>query len=43
VDITAALLDSDGSISPETMPDGLHPAERGYKVWADALRPHLPE
>lgn len=31
-----------GTIGKEMMPDFLHPAEKGYAIWADALRPHLP-
>lgn len=42
VDLTAQLLETDGRIDRATMPDFLHPAEKGYAVWAAALRPHLP-
>lgn len=42
VDITDKLHEPDGSISRETMPDALHPGARGYRIWAEALRPHLP-
>ncbi len=42
LDLKARLIESDGRISRETMPDFLHPAEKGYHVWAEALRPHLP-
>ena len=41
IDLTGALLEPDGTIARETMPDFLHPGPRGYAVWADALRPHL--
>jgi lysophospholipase L1-like esterase len=37
LDITAGLLQPDGTISPEVMGDGTHPLEKGYAVWADAL------
>lgn len=35
------MLQDDGSISPEIMPDFLHPAEPGYQIWADAMMPTL--
>jgi lysophospholipase L1-like esterase len=25
------------------MPDGLHPNEKGYQIWADAIKPQLKE
>lgn len=40
-DLTSRLLEPDGSITRETMPDFLHPGAKGYAVWAEALRPHL--
>ncbi|WP_419808809.1 GDSL-type esterase/lipase family protein [Sphingomonas sp.] len=36
-DIGAKLLGSDGTLSTEIMPDGLHPNARGYQIWADAI------
>ncbi|OGV48618.1 MAG: hypothetical protein A2X49_10965 [Lentisphaerae bacterium GWF2_52_8] len=39
MDITDKLIESDGTISKEVMPDGLHPAEPGYRRWADAILP----
>lgn len=42
LDITPNLLQPDGTISREVMPDFLHPAEKGYAIWAQALKPHLP-
>ncbi len=41
LDITAKWLAPDGSVSTELMPDSLHPNEKGYQVWAEALRPLL--
>ncbi|MEO6738997.1 MAG: SGNH/GDSL hydrolase family protein [Chthoniobacteraceae bacterium] len=41
LDITDKWLAPDGSISTELMPDSLHPNEKGYAVWANALRPLL--
>ncbi|MDP3850417.1 MAG: SGNH/GDSL hydrolase family protein [Luteolibacter sp.] len=43
LDTTTTWLQPDGSISKETMPDFLHPNEKGYSIWADALRPVLPK
>lgn len=42
IDLKDKLCEPDGNITRETMPDFLHPAEKGYAIWADALRPHLP-
>ncbi|MFZ0734651.1 MAG: hypothetical protein WAM79_20210 [Candidatus Sulfotelmatobacter sp.] len=38
LDIGKQLLSPDGSLSPEIMPDGTHPRDRGYQIWADALK-----
>jgi lysophospholipase L1-like esterase len=43
LDITEKWLEPDGSISKEIMPDTLHPNQKGYAVWAEALKPVLPE
>jgi lysophospholipase L1-like esterase len=43
LDITEKWLEPDGSISKEIMPDALHPNQKGYAVWAEALKPVLPE
>lgn len=37
LDIGNQFLSADGTISPEIMPDYLHPNERGYRIWADAI------
>ena len=42
LDITKNWLQPDGTISRETMPDFLHPNQKGYKIWAEALKPALP-
>jgi lysophospholipase L1-like esterase len=42
LDMTGKWLAPDGSVSTELMPDSLHPNEKGYAVWAEALRPLLP-
>lgn len=43
LDITAKLTNTDGTISKEVMPDFLHPGAKGYAIWAEALKPVLPE
>lgn len=43
LDITTKWLQPDGAISKETMPDFLHPNEKGYTIWAEALKPVLPK
>jgi lysophospholipase L1-like esterase len=41
LDIGAKFLDANGNILPEVMPDLLHPSEKGYQIWADAIREPL--
>ena len=41
LDIGPRLLQPDGTISREIMADFCHPTDKGYQVWADALRPLL--
>ena len=41
LDIAPQLLETDRTISRETMGDFLHPTARGYAIWAEALKPHL--
>lgn len=41
LDIGAKFLDADGNIAREVMPDLLHPSEKGYQIWADAIREPL--
>ena len=43
LDITTKLTNPDGTISRDMMGDFLHPAARGYAVWAEALREFLPK
>jgi len=37
LDIGAAFLQPDGSLPQSVMPDGTHPNDAGYQIWADAL------
>lgn len=39
VDFWDKFLEPDGTLSPEIMPDYLHPNTKGYQIWADALQP----
>jgi lysophospholipase L1-like esterase len=41
LDITEKWLAPDGGVSTELMPDTLHPNEKGYRVWAEALRSQI--
>jgi len=39
VDISAKMIEADGTISREMMPDSVHPTAKGYQIWADAIQP----
>jgi lysophospholipase L1-like esterase len=39
LDIGAKFLQPDGTISQGMMPDFLHPTEKGYEIWANAIQP----
>ena len=43
LDIGDQFLSPDGTLSPDVMPDALHPSPRGYQIWADAMQPLLDE
>ena len=38
LDVGAKFLEPDGTLSKTIMPDLLHPNEKGYEIWADAIR-----
>ena len=40
-EIYSEFLQEDGSLSKEIMPDYLHPNEKGYAIWAEAMEPTL--
>lgn len=40
-DINSVFLTKEGVLSKEIMPDLLHPNEKGYALWAEALEQHL--
>jgi lysophospholipase L1-like esterase len=39
VDIGPKLMEKNGAITPEMMPDAVHPTPKGYVIWADAIQP----
>lgn len=41
LDIGSSFLEPDGDLPESMMPDFLHPNERGYQVWAEAMEPTL--
>ena len=43
LDFNKDLLEPDGTLSKEIMPDLLHPKEKGYGIWADAVLPMIKE
>ena len=43
LDLGEKFLQADGSISKEIMPDFLHLSEKGYQIWADAIKEPLTE
>jgi lysophospholipase L1-like esterase len=43
LDINPKFLEADGSLPKNIMPDGLHPNENGYRIWAEAMEPTLAE
>ncbi len=43
LDIGPKFLETDGTIPGNVMPDLLHPNEKGYQIWADAMESTLAE
>ncbi len=41
LDINSAFLNKDNVLTREIMPDLLHPREKGYQIWADAMEPAI--
>jgi lysophospholipase L1-like esterase len=39
IDIGPKMLEADGTISSDMMPDYVHPTFKGYEMWADAIQP----
>lgn len=40
-DINKKLMNEDGTISKDMFPDYLHPSPKGYRVWAEELKPYV--
>ena len=43
MDIGDKFLAADGTLPADVMPDGLHPNEKGYRIWAEAMAPKVKE
>jgi len=43
LDIGPKFLGEDGKLHKDVMPDLLHPNQKGYQIWADAMEPTLSE
>lgn len=43
MDINQKFLESDGTLSKDIMPDLLHPNEKGYEIWAEAIKDKVNE
>lgn len=41
LDLGEIFLDEDGTLPKSVMPDALHPKADGYRLWADAIEPHV--
>jgi lysophospholipase L1-like esterase len=41
VDFGDKFLQPDGTLTRDIMPDLLHPNEKGYQIWADAIQPYI--
>lgn len=41
LDINQTFLSDDGTLTKEVMPDLLHPREKGYQMWAEAMEPSI--
>ena len=39
LDLGDKLLQPDGTLSTDIMPDFLHPSAKGFQIWADAIQP----
>jgi lysophospholipase L1-like esterase len=43
LDLNPKFLEADGTLPRSIMPDLLHPNEKGYQIWAEAMEPTLAE
>ena len=43
MDIGSKFLGPDGVLPDDIMPDFLHPSDKGYVIWAEAIEPKVAE
>ncbi|MEN8693716.1 MAG: GDSL-type esterase/lipase family protein [Akkermansiaceae bacterium] len=43
LELDDVLLNDQGILTKEIMPDALHPKEKGYQIWAESMEPKLKE
>ncbi|MDB4364765.1 sulfatase-like hydrolase/transferase [Akkermansiaceae bacterium] len=43
LDISDEFLTAEGILTKQVMPDALHPRQKGYEIWAEAIEPKLKE
>lgn len=43
LNIGPKMVEADGTLPKEIAPDFCHPTEKGYQIWADAIRPFISE
>ncbi|MBT6165917.1 MAG: sulfatase-like hydrolase/transferase [Verrucomicrobia bacterium] len=43
LDISDKFLTAEGILTKQVMPDALHPRQKGYEIWAEAIEPKLKE
>jgi lysophospholipase L1-like esterase len=43
LDVGGKFLDADGTLPKSIMPDQLHPNEKGYQIWSDAIEAKVKE
>ncbi len=41
MDFGEKFLQPDGTLSADIMPDFLHPSDKGYQIWANAIQPEI--
>ncbi|HJT22320.1 MAG TPA: GDSL-type esterase/lipase family protein [Nitrospira sp.] len=41
LDLTEKFVDDKGDLLQDVMPDGIHPNELGYRIWAEAMEPTI--
>jgi Lysophospholipase L1 and related esterases len=43
LNIGPKMMEADGTLPKEIAPDFCHPTEKGYQIWADAIKPFISE